>query len=71
MVTPACVRRVVALNRQIASYKGLARQGVLTSQEAEVAINVCEREIASVRAQGELAGVGSVTPVPAPKSGAR
>lgn len=67
MMDSAKVKRVVALNRQIASYKAMLKNTVLTADEADIAISDCNREIAKLRGQEELPLEGGTNPSEKPK----
>lgn len=56
------VKRVVALNRQIAAYKAMLKQGVLTEQEVAVGVTACQTEINQLRGQDDLQLVGGANP---------
>lgn len=56
------VKRVVALNRQIAAYIAMVKNGVLTEEEANVGISDCKREINQLRGQDDLQLVGGDNP---------
>lgn len=61
------VKRVVALNRQIAAYRAMLKQGVLTEHEVAVAVSDCQAEINKLREQGELQLEGGQNPPEKPK----
>lgn len=61
------VKRVVALNRQIAAYKAMLKQGVLTEHEVAVAVSDCQAEINKLRGQDDLQLVGGENPPEKPK----
>lgn len=48
------VKRIIALNRQIASYKAMLKAGTLTSKEVDIAISDCNKEIGRLRGQATL-----------------
>lgn len=56
------VKRIIALSRQIMQYQSMYKKGVLTAEEATLAMSGCEREIAHIRSQGVLALEGSGNP---------
>lgn len=49
------VRRIIALNRQMAQYEAMHKKCVLTEEERDVAMAEAQREIAAIRGQGTLA----------------
>lgn len=61
------VKRIVALNRQIAAYKAMLKQGVLTEHEVAVAVSDCQAEINKLRGQDDLQLVGGQNPPEKPK----
>jgi len=67
MMDSAKVKRVVALNRQIASYKAMLKSKVLTGEEVDIAISDCLQEIAKLRGQGSLELEGGDNPSEKPK----
>lgn len=54
MTEVANVKRIIALNRQIASYKAMLKAGTLTSAEVDIAISDCNNEIGRLRGQAVL-----------------
>lgn len=57
------VKKVVAVQRQIASFKSMVKSGSLTAEEADILVKDGERRIAEIRGQQDLV----LAPPAAPK----